>query len=172
MISLWKDDVNIDRPKLQELSRKLYEIDPEQRLQITLTVFKNEPYRGLDSFYLSTIRVRCTNAGRQKGEPREVEFMHHVQCLEGTCVGSGNRIKCYRKVVADTEIIQNLIKDYSEFGNVTVNRNDLPFFPLDHELCNSIIIDQKGNYLDNNGNIIKSFNSYEEALAALKTYKK
>lgn len=114
-----KDDVVIDVEQISETIKKL---PANERLPITITVFIADPYQGLDEYYSNTIKVRYPNLGRIKGEPREIEYFHHVWCYIGDIKKDGKR---YRMPLPDKKVIDELIANYQQYGDVTVIRNDL-----------------------------------------------
>ena len=160
-----KNEIKLDTKLLEETVQKLKKIDPNQKLEFTITVFKRSPYMGLDRYASNTIRVRCQNVGRVKGEPRELEFFHLIWCFNGTVIKKNDMSSTK---VPDTKTLNKLIENYSKFGTVTIRRNDLPFIKDENYL---IIVDQVGNHLDFEYNIVESFNSYGEALRASRKYK-
>lgn len=118
------DDVVIDVEQINETIKKLRS---DERLPITITVFIPEPYHGRDRFYFNIIKVRYPNVGRKKGEPSEIEDFHKVFCINGNIITKDKKSNLITPL-PDKAVIDTLINNYQQYGEVTVIRNDLHRF--------------------------------------------
>lgn len=129
---VYVDDVEVDVKQLMETTSKLA---TNERLPITITVYIPCPYQGRDSHYFNTINVRYPNLGRKKGDPHEIEDLHRVWCLSGHIEWNGRN---YYKPLPQIDVIDALVANYQQYGEVTLFRNDL--IVLQHNKPEGILV--------------------------------
>lgn len=123
---MYNDMINDVIVDVEQITKTIGQLGGNERLPITITVFKPQPYKKLDEYYYNTIRVRYPNLGREKGDPREIEFLHTVWCNGGFLLTKNGRD--YVKSLPDIPVINELIANYQQYGDVTLIRNDLNRF--------------------------------------------
>lgn len=119
MSDIYIDDVEIDVKQLKETTSKLAK---NERLPITITVYVPDSYGGRFRYYSSAIMVRYPNLGRKKGEPHEIEALHRVWCVSVLIEWNG---RGYYTNLPQIDVIDALVANYQQYGDVTLYRNDL-----------------------------------------------
>lgn len=116
---VYVDDVEVDVKQLMKTTSKLA---TNERLPITINVYKPYPYQSRDSYYYNPIKVRYPNLGRKKGDYHELEYLHRVWCLSGCIEWNGRN---YYTPLPQIDVIDALVANYQQYGDVTLFRDDL-----------------------------------------------
>lgn len=129
---VYVDNVEIDVKQLKETISKLAQ---NERLPITITVYKPASNGCNFRYYSNVIRVRYPNLGRKKGDPHEIEDLHRVWCLSGHIEWNGRN---HYTPLPQIDVIDALVANYQQYGEVTLFRNDL--IELQHNKPEGILV--------------------------------